>query len=166
MPFPANTNLAEISPATRGSGIPEIPAATSNRGIIPEIPAATSNRSILVIDDSALIREAAKIALDAIGGWRIVTASRGEEGIERAVAERFDAILLDVEMPGMDGIAVAERLHELPATRALPIVLLTAHDRREDRERFRHAPVAGVIQKPFQLSDLARQIGALLGWSA
>jgi CheY-like chemotaxis protein len=134
--------------------------------ILAEVSSAARSRSILVIDDSALIREAAKIALDTIGGWRILTASCGAEGIELAGSDRFDAILLDVEMPGMDGIAVAERLHELPATSALPIVLLTAHDRRVESERFRRAPVAGVIQKPFQLSDLAQQVADILGWWA
>ena len=119
-----------------------------------------------MIDDSALIREAAKIALGTIGGWRISTAASGEEGIERAVSGRFDAILLDVVMPGMDGIAVAERLHAIPATSLLPIILLTAYDRLEDNLRFRNAPVAGIIEKPFNISDLAGQIVTLLGWLA
>jgi CheY-like chemotaxis protein len=123
-------------------------------------------RKILVIDDSALIREATKIALGGIGGWRIATAASGEEGIERAVSERFDAILLDVVMPGMDGIAVAERLHAIPATSLLPIVLLTADDRIEDDERFGCATIVGVIPKPFKISDLSLQVTELLGWSA
>ncbi|HEV3321243.1 MAG TPA: response regulator [Solirubrobacteraceae bacterium] len=133
-------------------------------------PAETTDvapsRKILVIDDSALIREAAKIALGTIGGWQIITAASGEEGIERAVSGPFDAILLDVVMPGMDGIAVAERLHAIPATSSLPIVLLTAYDRPEDSERFRNVPAVGIIGKPFNISDLARQIATLLGWLA
>jgi CheY-like chemotaxis protein len=133
----------------------------------PDEPlAAPPSRKILVIDDSALIREAAKIALGTIGEWRIVTASSGEEGIERAVSERFDAILLDVVMPGMDGIAVAERLHAIPAKGSPPIVLLTAHDRLDDSERLRRVPVAGVIAKPFDVSSLSREVAALLGWPA
>lgn len=129
-------------------------------------PAMPPGRNILVIDDSALIREAAKIALGTIGGWRIVTAVSGDEGIERAVSEQFDAILLDVVMPGMDGIAVAERLHAIPATGSPPIVLLTAHDRLQDSARFRRISTAGVIAKPFDVSDLSRQVAALLGWPA
>jgi CheY-like chemotaxis protein len=123
-------------------------------------------RCVLVVDDSGLIREAAKIALGTIGGWRTVTASSGEEGLERAASERFDAILLDVEMPGMDGIAVAERLQAMPATSALPIVLLSAHEQIEASPRMRGVTVAGAIAKPFDMSDLARQMAALLGWSA
>jgi CheY-like chemotaxis protein len=123
-------------------------------------------RKILVIDDSALIREAAKIALGTNGGWRIVTATSGEEGVARAVSEQFDAILLDVVMPGMDGIAVAERLHATPAAGSPPIVLLTAHDRLEDSERLQRVVVAGVIPKPFVISDLSLQVAELLGWRA
>jgi two-component system alkaline phosphatase synthesis response regulator PhoP len=141
MPFPAETSPAET-------------------------PGVAPSRNILVIDDSALIREAAKIALGTIGGWQISAAVAGEEGIERAVSGQFDAILLDVVMPGMDGIAVAERLHAIPATSSLPIILLTAYDRLDDSERFRNVPVVGVIAKPFNISDLAREVATLLGWLA
>lgn len=117
-----------------------------------------------MVDDSLLIREAVKIALGTIGGWQTVTAPSGEEGIERAVSGSFDAILLDVEMPGLDGIAVVERLQAIPATSALPIVLLTAHEQIEESPRLRGVSVAGAISKPFDMSDLARQIADLLGW--
>jgi CheY-like chemotaxis protein len=129
-----------------------------------ETRVAAPIHKILVIDDSALIREVATIALGTIGGLRIVTAASGEEGIERAVSGRFDAILLDVVMPGMDGIAVAERLCANPVTSSLPIVLLTANDRLEDSERFQRVPAVGVILKPFAISDLYLQVAELLGW--
>ncbi len=138
------------------------PADTSSA----ETLTATQTRKILVIDDSALIREAAKIALGTIGGWGIVTAASGEEGIARAVSERFDAILLDVVMPGMDGIAVAERLHAIPGTGSPPIVLLTARDRLENSESFQRFAIAGVIAKPFEISDLSLQVAELLRWQA
>jgi|ERR1700689_967417 CheY-like chemotaxis protein len=138
------------------------PADTSSA----ETLTATQTRKILVIDDSALIREAAKIALGTIGGWQIVTAASGEEGIQRAVPERFDAILLDVVMPGMDGIAVAEHLHAMSATSSTPVILLTAHDRLEDSKRLQRVPVAGAIQKPFEISELSLEVAELLGWPA
>ncbi|HEV7943336.1 MAG TPA: response regulator [Solirubrobacteraceae bacterium] len=149
-----------------------IPVATAADSIsrteiaLSEAPATTVGRNILVIDDSALIRAAAKIALGAIDGWRTVTASCGEEGIELAVSEHFDVILLDVEMPGMDGIAVAERLQATPATNTLPIVLLTAHEHIEASARWLGAGIAGVIVKPFDVADLARQVAVLLRWPA
>jgi CheY-like chemotaxis protein len=131
-----------------------------------ETPGSAPARKILVIDDTALIRETAKIALGAIGGWRVITAGSGEEGTERALSERFDAILLDVVTLGMDGITVAAHLHALPATGPVPIVPLAAYSRPEQSERLRHLPVAGVIAKPFDVSGLSRQLAELLGWSA
>jgi CheY-like chemotaxis protein len=130
-----------------------------------EIFAAPPSRKILVIDDSVLIREAAKIALGTIGGWQTTTASCGEEGIERALSEHPDAILLDVMMEGIDGFAVAKHLHGIPATSSLPIVLLTAHDRLEDSERFQRLEIAGIIAKPFDISGLSREVATLLGWT-
>jgi CheY-like chemotaxis protein len=130
-----------------------------------EILAAPPSRKILVIDDSVLIREAAKIALGTIGGWQTTTAACGEEGIELALSEHPDAILLDVVMKGIDGLAVAEHLHGIPATSSLPIVLLTAHDRLDDSERFRRLEIAGVITKPFDISGLSREVARLLGWT-
>ncbi len=149
--------------------IPVATAADSISGIeiaLGEAPATTVGRNILVIDDSALIRAAAKIALGAIDGWRTVTASSGEEGIGLALSEHFDAILLDVEMPGMDGIAVAERLQATPATSTLPIVLLTAHEHIERSARLPSAAITGVIVKPFDVADLARRVAILLRWPA
>ena len=153
---PADT----ISPATATDSPSHTETAPS------EAPATIPGRNILVIDDSALIRAAAKIALDAIDGWRTVTASCGEEGIELAASEHFDAILLDVEMPGMDGIAVAERLRATPATSTLPIVLLTAHEHVEASVRLPGAAITGVIVKPFDVADLAWQVANILRWPA
>lgn len=126
--------------------------------------AAAPCRSVLVIDDSKLIREAAKVALGTIGGWRVLTAASGEEGLALAAAERPDAILLDLVMPGIDGIAAAERLREQPSTRSLPIVLLTASDPAASRQRLGRVPVVGVISKPFDVATLARQLATLVGW--
>jgi CheY-like chemotaxis protein len=120
-------------------------------------------RLVLVVDDSSLIREAVTLALSTNDGWEVLTASSGEEGLALAGTELPDAILLDVMMPGLDGIVVAERLAASPATRGIPLVMLTAADRPEDRERLSGLAVAGVIAKPFQLAALSGQLAALIG---
>jgi CheY-like chemotaxis protein len=122
-------------------------------------------RCVLVIDDSALIRQAAEIALGGPGGWRILTAVSGEQGLELALAERPDAILLDLVMPGLDGVAVAERLLAELAADAPAIVFLTASEQQQELERVRQLPVAGVIAKPFEVSALSSELAAMLGWS-
>lgn len=129
----------------------------------PQVADRTTRR-ILVVDDSSLIREAATLALGAIAGWEVLTAASGEEGLGLAMAQRPDAVLLDVVMPGIDGVAVARRLAASPATRTIPVVMLTAADGAEDRRRLGQLPVAGIIPKPFALESLADQLAALVGW--
>jgi two-component system alkaline phosphatase synthesis response regulator PhoP len=116
---------------------------------------------VLVVDDSVLIREAARLGLQQTGDWEVLTAESGEEALRSAAHERPDAILLDVVMPGLDGIATAERLASSPATASIPIVLLTAKD---DTGQFARLPVRGVIAKPFDLPALAGQVADVLGW--
>ena len=120
-------------------------------------------RRILIIDDEEDLREVAQVALETLVGWQVLTAASGAEGLERARAERPDAILLDVMMPGDDGVAALERLKADPGTAAIPVILLTAKVRVA-----RHPPesgAAGVILKPFDPLKLAAQVAEILGWS-
>lgn len=121
-------------------------------------------RTVLVIDDEDDIREVAQVSLEALGGWNVLTASSGTQGIERAASEQPDAILLDVMMPGMDGPTTFQRLQAEEATRAIPVIFLTAKVQAADRQRFADLGVAGVIAKPFDPMTLAGDIAALLKW--
>jgi CheY-like chemotaxis protein len=123
-------------------------------------------RCVLVVDDDEAVREIAQASLEAIGGWRVLTASGGTQGWERAVRDRPDAILLDVLMPGMDGADTVARLQAEAGTREIPVVLLTAGVQPRERAAFAELPgVSGVIAKPFDPMLLARQVGELLGWT-
>lgn len=122
-------------------------------------------KRVLLIDDEDDIREVAKLSLELVARWQIVTASSGAEGVERAAAELPDAILLDVMMPVMDGAATYAHLQANPATRGIPVVLLTAKvfDRVDDR---RGLEGITVISKPFDPLRLAGQVASALGWAA
>lgn len=119
-------------------------------------------KHILLIDDEADIREVAGMSLEAIGGWRVSSATCGEEGIAKAIAEKPDVILCDVMMPDIDGPATYKRLQEDPATQEIPVILLTARVQRADRLRFAQLGVVGVVPKPFDPMMLSDQIHALL----
>lgn len=119
-------------------------------------------RHVLVIDDESDIREVAGLSLEAVGGFAVSTAASGREGIERAAAEQPDAILLDVMMPEMDGPTTFGCLQCDPATRAIPVILLTAKVGVADRARFDELGVAGVLSKPFDPMALSGQVEALL----
>ena len=116
---------------------------------------------VLVIDDEAPIRLLCRVNLEA-EDIEVLEAGDGPAGIEAAKAERPDAILLDVMMPGLDGWHVAERLLEDPDTGQIPIVFLTA--RAELRDRARGLDLGGVeyVTKPFNPVELAPIVRGLL----
>jgi CheY-like chemotaxis protein len=119
---------------------------------------------ILVIDDEDLIRELVQACLEDLGGWETLAAASGEDGLQLAQTKPFDAILLDMSMPGMDGFEVYERLQSNPKTQGIPVILLTAKVLPSDRDRFDKMGVSGVISKPIEPITLTTEIAEILGW--
>lgn len=120
---------------------------------------------ILVIDDEDDIREVAQLCLEMVGGWEVLTAGSGSEGLTQAVAEQPDAILLDVMMPNMDGLATLRHLQANIVTQHIPVILLTAKVQSADQHRFAELGVTAMIVKPFNPLNLASQVAKALGWS-
>lgn len=124
-----------------------------------------TNKRILLIDDEDDIREIAQLSLEMIGGWDVMTASCGIEGIETAHNQQPDAILLDVMMPELDGFATFQKLQGFQETKHIPVILLTAKIQPSDRQKFHSLGVSGVIAKPFEPLSLAEEVSQILGWS-
>lgn len=122
-------------------------------------------KRILVIDDEDDIREVAQLCLEMLGGWEVLTACSGREGLVLAEAEQPDAILLDVMMPDMDGLATFQKLQANIATQHIPVILLTAKVQSADRHRFAKVGVTEMIAKPFNPLNLASLVAEALGWS-
>jgi CheY-like chemotaxis protein len=120
---------------------------------------------VLIVDDDADVREVAKVSLQAVGGWEVLAAGGGEEGIALAAAGRPEAVLLDVMMPDLDGPSTLARLREDEATRDLPVIFLTAKSQDAEIERLKALGAAGVLAKPFDPMTLHRQVAASLGWT-
>jgi len=123
-----------------------------------------TTRTLLVVDDDESIREVATMSLGLVGGWQVVTAHHGAEGLAQTERHHPDAVLLDVMMPGMDGIATFSRIRENPETADIPVILLTAKIYPGSRQEWDGLPVSGVISKPFDPMTLPGQIAELLGW--
>jgi two-component system, OmpR family, alkaline phosphatase synthesis response regulator PhoP len=121
-------------------------------------------KRILIIDDEYDIRAVAQLALSTVGGWTVLTAASGAEGVTKAVEECPDAILLDVMMPDMDGLATLNALQTNPSTRSIPVILLTAKSQVSQQRHFSELGVIASIVKPFKAMKLAEQVAALLGW--
>ena len=120
-------------------------------------------RKILIIDDEDDIREVARLSLESVAGWEVLSAGCGVEGVASALEQQPDAILLDVIMPGMDGPAAFRELRKNPATAGIPVLLLTA--RISDQRRFAGLGVDAVLFKPFDPLTLSAQISGALGWT-
>ncbi|HIK44322.1 MAG TPA: response regulator [Leptolyngbyaceae cyanobacterium M65_K2018_010] len=121
-------------------------------------------RHVLVIDDERDIRDVIGLSLEEFGGWQVTSVASGQAGIAQAQAHPWDAILLDVSMPDMDGVAVFEILQTNPKTRTIPVILLTARVLESDRRRFAALGVAGVIPKPFDPVVVWQQVAEILAW--
>jgi len=122
-------------------------------------------KRILVIDDETVILEVIQGCLEELGDMECLMAASGIEGLQVAQTALPDGILLDVSMPGMDGLTVLRQLQENAVTRSIPVVLLTARVQPEDRAKFAQTGVAGVILKPFDPIALADQVAAVFKWT-
>ncbi len=123
-----------------------------------------SARRVLLVEDENDIREVIQLCLETLEDWEVLLAASGAEGLALAGRESLDAVLLDVMMPEMDGIATFKQLKADHNTRHIPVVLLTAKVQPGDQQRFADLGVAGVIAKPFDPLELPNRIKCLLGW--
>ncbi|MBE9056123.1 response regulator [Sphaerospermopsis sp. LEGE 08334] len=124
-----------------------------------------NKKRILVVDNEQYIQEVAKICLETVAGWEVLTASSGQEGIVQAENHQPDAILLDVMMPDMDGLAAFANLQANPNTKEIPVILLTAKIQAADRRRYAQLGMKSAIAKPFNPLELADQVASALGWN-
>ncbi len=117
---------------------------------------------ILLIDDEDDIRTVAQMSLQSVGGFQVLLASGGEEGIKTATSEKPDLILLDVMMPGLDGPGTLRRLKNDPDTSDITIVFLTAKAQQMDFVNLKDMGAAGVLTKPFDPMKLPEDVRKFL----
>ena len=117
--------------------------------------------TVLVVEDNPLNR---KLVRDVLGhaGYRVLEAADAEQGIAAARAERPDLVLMDIQLPGIDGIEALGRLRADEATAAIPVAALTAQAMKDDRERVLRAGFDGYLEKPISVRELASQVRAFL----
>ncbi len=115
-------------------------------------------KTILIIDDEEPIRELLKLTLQSAGFGTVLEASRGEEGLELAVRHHPDLILLDLMLPGLDGLSVCRRLKTSPDTRQIPIVMLTAKSDESDIVVGLEMGANDYVTKPFSRKVLTARI--------
>jgi len=120
---------------------------------------------VLLVDDEADIRKVGALSLTALAQWTVLEAQDGSEAVALAAREQPDVILLDVNMPGLDGPETFEKLRADDRTRRIPVVFMTASTRAQEVQRYHQMGAQGVIAKPFDPMSLADQIRALFAAS-
>lgn len=120
-----------------------------------------SSPMILYIEDNLSNRELVKRVLQ-VEGYEVIEAEDGLSGLELAQQQTPDLILMDINLPQMDGYAVTAALREIASLDATPIVALTANVMRGDREKSLNAGCDGYIRKPIDIDDLPVQVAHYL----
>jgi CheY-like chemotaxis protein len=119
-------------------------------------------KRILVVEDNDMNMQLVEFLLDE-GGYGIVKANSGEEAMSIARGgEPVDLILMDIHLPGIDGLSVVRELKSDARTRAIPILALTAHAMRGDKDRFLQAGCDGYISKPIDVKTFLASISQFI----
>jgi two-component system cell cycle response regulator DivK len=116
---------------------------------------------ILVVEDNErnlkLLRDVLQYA-----GYGVLAARTAEDGIALAVSEPPDLVLMDLQLPGIDGIEALRRLRESPRTANIPVVAVTAQAMKQDRERVLRAGFDGYVEKPISVRAFPDQVRRFL----
>ncbi len=113
---------------------------------------------ILIIDDDDDVRTITRLSLGMVGGFEVVEAKDGPEGVEKALRQPPDLILLDVMMPSMDGPQTLAALRSHASTADIPVVFLTAKVMRSEVDLLTRLGATGVLSKPFDPMTLAADV--------
>ncbi len=119
---------------------------------------------ILLVEDNEMNRDMLSRRLSR-NGFEVVMAVNGQEGVDLALAQKPDLILMDMSLPVLDGWEATRRVKADPATAAIPVIALTAHAMAQDREQALAAGCDDFDTKPVELPRLMGKINALLGLS-
>ena len=118
----------------------------------------TELKRIMHVEDDRSIQAVAKVALEAIGGFQVLSCSGGQEALKNVLDFAPHFILLDVMMPDMDGPQTLERLRELINLEQIPVAFMTAKVQPNEIAHYLSLGAHGVIIKPFDPMQLAQQV--------
>jgi signal transduction histidine kinase/ActR/RegA family two-component response regulator len=145
-----STFTVEIdAPVCAPAGLPRVETEATNDLL--------AGLTILVVDDNAANRMIASKLLERLGAV-VITADDGAAGVQTALDQAPDLVLMDIRMPGMDGVEATRRLRALPATAQLPVIALTANVLDHQRDAYKAAGMQDVVGKPVAPDELLTAI--------
>ena len=120
-----------------------------------------SDYRILVVEDNDLNLKLVRDVL-SFAGYEVVEARSGEQGVALAAESPPDLVLMDLQLPGIDGTEALRQLRASPQTKGVPVVAVTAFAMREDRDRAFRAGFDGYLEKPISTRELPAQVRGFL----
>ncbi len=147
--------LLDRQPATAGAPAPQVPTSPPGRQRVQR------GARVLVVDDIPVNREIAREVLTAVG-MDVVEADGGRAAVRLALSEPFDAVLMDLRMPDMDGFTATQAIRRDDRGRTVPIIAMTAVTATEDVDRSREAGMSDWVSKPFEPDTL---LDVVLRWT-
>jgi len=117
---------------------------------------------ILLVEDNPVNRRLAEFLLRS-QGYKVLEATTAQEAFEILRTERPDLIVMDIQLPGMDGLEATKKLKENPATCDIPIVAVTSYAMKGDREKALAAGCAGYITKPIDKATFVQEVALHIG---
>jgi len=120
------------------------------------------SKTILAIDDSPSVRQMVSLTLSS-AGYAVLEASDGADGYNKAIGNRIDAVLTDLNMPGMNGLDFIRKYRSHPSSSGVPIVFLTTESDEGLKRQAREAGATGWIVKPFKQDQLLAVVRKVAG---
>ena len=120
-----------------------------------------ANELILIVEDNEKNRKLVRDVL-TFKGYRLAEAETGEDGVRLAKELRPDLILMDIQLPGINGIVALGQIREDPAIRATPVIAVTASAMTQDRQKIMAAGFDGYQSKPINVKDFLAAVRAML----
>ena len=118
-----------------------------------------AGETILLVEDNAVNRRLAEFLLRS-QGYRVREATTAQEAFDLLRAERPDLILMDIQLPAMDGLEATRRLKENPATRDIPVIAVTSYAMKGDRERALAAGCVDYLTKPLDKTGFLQVVNS------
>lgn len=122
----------------------------------------TNGPTFLIVEDSPTMRQLIAFALKRIRGAKIVEASDGVDALRKLSGQRFDLLLVDINMPIMDGLKLLSLVRSDPQYRQTPIVIVTTEGAEEDRKKGMALGANAYLTKPIQTAELLKVVQDLL----
>ncbi len=119
-------------------------------------------KNILSIDDSSSVRKLVEFSLKS-KGYSVISAENGQEGLEKLAQTSFDAVVLDINMPKMDGFEFLKKIKSDKAYRQISVVMLSTECQDKDRQKAMNLGATGYLVKPFKPTELISLMTKILG---